>query len=534
MSDSREIWIEGKWTPSPGSETIQAVNPNSGETVGSLFPVSNWEVCDRALDAATQAFATLELAPRSSIAAFLNSYADAIDANAQELAEMASLETGLPLSPRLKDVELPRTSNQLRLAAKACENPTWAEATIDTAAGIRSCRRAIGPVVVIGPNNFPLAFNGISGGDFAAAIAAGNPVIVKSHPAHPNTTYMLAQLAAAALKKSELPAATVQLIYHMPTDVGLQLFSDRRVGAVAFTGSKKAGLSIKEACDQVGTPVYLEMSSVNPVLMLPGAIAQRGDEIAAELTGSCVMGCGQFCTNPGLILLTNSPATQEFVTNLTQRFAETSTGTMLTEGVMQHVEAAVSEVKKAGAELLAGGQLKSEQAPYSYPATLLKITGSQFLSQPEKMQTEMFGPVSLIVIAEDVLELEIIIDQLEGNLTGTIYSATDGMDDNVYSQLAPKLLRRVGRLLNDKMPTGVAVSAAMNHGGPFPSTGHPGFTAVGIPASLKRFSALKCYDAVRPERLPGLLADAAVSKDTWRMIDGRWTNLAVNSDAANG
>lgn len=522
MSTTREIWLAGQWVPAGAGNTIQAVDPSTGESVGDLFPVSDWSNCDLALEAAQSAATVLRLAPRAAIAKFLRDYADAIDANAESLANMAALETGLPVSPRLKDVELPRTSNQLRLAAEACESPSWAEATIDTATGIRSCRQAIGPVFVIGPNNFPLAFNGISGGDFAAAIAAGNPVIVKSHPAHPNTTYLLAELASQCLKGSELPAATVQLLYHMSSEDGLRIARDSRLGAVAFTGSKAAGLKLKQACDEVGKPVYLEMSSVNPVLILPGVLEERSADLAGELATSCSMGCGQFCTNPGLVVVLQSPKTDEFIQTLTQRFAEAGTGTMLTSGVLEHLQASVTTVRKNGAEVLSGGDLNGEMKN-SYQNTLLKVSGDRFLANPSVMQTEMFGPVSLLVVAEDLLQAEAIINELEGNLTGTIYSAIDGRDDSLYDTLASRLAEKVGRLLNDKMPTGVAVSSAMNHGGPFPSSGHPGFTAVGIPASLKRFSALKCYDNVRPKRLPQLLADANPDGKTWRWIDGKWT-----------
>lgn len=522
MSQMCEILIEGKWQESSSGSTIQAINPATGQEIGQAFPVSDWQTCDRALAAASAAAKTLQMVPRSAIANFLRSYADAIEANADALVEQAHRETALPVSPRLKDVELPRTSNQLRLAADACEHATWAEATIDSAGGIRSSREAIGPTLLIGPNNFPLAFNGISGGDFAAAIAAGNPVIAKGHPAHPNTTFELARLAKACLEASELPAATVQVLFHMSPDDGLRMVQDPRLGAVAFTGSKASGLKIKAACDQVGTPVFLELSSVNPVVMLPGALEERGTEIAGELTASCNMGCGQFCTNPGLILLTQSSTTDSFIQELTKLYQQASAGSMLTPGVREHLDEAVKVVRKAGAELLTGGQ-PADEPETAYQPTLLKVSGEQFLEHPAALQTEMFGPVTLLVVAEDPEQQEAILEHLEGNLTGCLYSAADGRDDVLYDRLAPRLLQRVGRLLNDKMPTGVAVSPAMNHGGPFPSTGHPGFTAVGIPASLKRFSALKCYDNVRPERLPVLLRNANPDGQTWRFIDGQWT-----------
>jgi NADP-dependent aldehyde dehydrogenase len=516
-----KVWLDGLWTESNGGESFVAINPSTGETLEGRYPVSDWVDCERALAAADAAFQALTEVPRERIAVFLESYATAIEADAEALAALAARETGLPLAPRLKDVELPRTVGQLRQAAAACRAGSWALPTIDTAAGIRSVHAAIGPVLVIGPNNFPFAFNGICGGDFAAAIAAGNPVIAKGHPSHPGTTARLAQWAAQALSAAELPSATVQLIYRMSSADGLKMMSDPRLAAVGFTGSKSAGLKIKQTCDQYGKPAYLEMSSINPVVILPGALAQRGEELVAEFSGSCLMGAGQFCTNPGLVILVGAAAAEAFVTGVRAKFAEAPAGTLLSPQVQQSVLAGIGKVHAAGAELMVGGHAVEAGGRVAVQNTLLRVSGDKFLENPEAFQTEMFGPASLMVVAEDVEQARHILQHLEGNLTGGIYSSTDGSDEAAYARLAPVLRQRVGRLLNDKMPTGVAVSPAMNHGGPFPATGHPGFTAVGIPASLRRFSALHCYDNVRPERLPALLQDGNPS-GAWRWVDGQW------------
>lgn len=526
------ILVAGTWQASTGSNTIQAFNPTLGEVIDGFFPVSEWADCELSLNAANDAFEALQATPRKVIAAFLRGYADAIDANAEALATMAHAETGLPFSPRLKDVEVPRTSNQLRLAAAACEEASWTQPTIDTAANIRSHLEPLGPVLVIGPNNFPFAFNGISGGDFAAAVAAGNAVIVKGHPAHPHTTKMLAELLAQSLKAAGMPESSVQLLYHFSPELGLKMMADSRLASVAFTGSKAAGLSIKAACDAAGKPAYLELSSINPVVVLPGAMQERGPQLVDEFVGSCLMGGGQFCTNPGFVVLFQSPASDTFVKEVSARFNAASPGTLLTTGVRDHVLKAATQVRKAGAEVLNGGDVvpatetgtgESAQGRIAFANTLMKVSGAQFLAKPEVFQTEMFGPAALLVMVGDLLEAQAVLSELEGNLTGCIYSANDGRDDSDYTQLAIFLTRRVGRLLNDKMPTGVAVSPAMNHGGPFPSSGHPGFTAVGIPASLKRFGALKCYDNVRPNRLPIDLQDQNPTGKTWRLIDLQWT-----------
>lgn len=518
---ARPVLIAGQWRDSDASSTFQADNPTTREKLADEYPVSRWSDCDAALDAAAAAFEVLRETPGDRIAAFLEAFAQRIEQRADELVAMANQETALPVSPRLRDVELPRTTNQLRQAAKAARSGSWRQAVIDTATGIRSCYAPLGPVAVFGPNNFPFAFNSVAGGDFAAAIAAGNPVIGKANTSHPGTTRLFAEEALIALQETGLPPATVQLLYRTSHEDGERLVSDHRLGATGYTGSRSAGLKLKAAADAAGKPIYLELSSINPVVILPGAIEERGDQIAEEFQTSCLMGTGQFCTNPGLVLLLAGEATDAFVRKLAERFDAAPAGTLLSAAVAKNLGQAVNQLKQAGATQLT--QSTNAGKGYSHPNTLLQVDGNTFLADPELWQTEAFGNVSLLVIADDVAQAGRIIDHLEGNLTGCVYSDTTGKDDATYQQLAVRLRHKVGRLLNDKMPTGVAVSPAMNHGGPFPATGHPGFTAVGIPASMIRFAALHCYDNVRPHRLPAILQDANPTGETWRCIDGRWT-----------
>jgi alpha-ketoglutaric semialdehyde dehydrogenase len=519
------ILIAGAWETGSPTSTFQAFNPTANETLPTSFPVSSWEDCERVLDAAAKAAEELRALPAEKIAEFLETYADLIDANIEELAALANEETGLPVEPRLAKVEGPRTSGQLRQAAAAAREGTWAQATIDTATNIRSVYEAIGPVCVFGPNNFPFAFGSLSGGDFAAAVAAGNPVIGKANTSHPATTKRLGELALEAVKKTGLPDATVQLIYRVSHADGAKLVADPRVAAVGYTGSRGAGLKLKEAADKVGTPIYLELSSVNPVVLLPGALSERGDELVEEFVASVLMGTGQFCTNPGLILALAGDATDRFVSAVQAKFEATQPGVLLSQGVQSSLTAAVETLKSAGAELLCGGSAVEGACKVSN--TLLQVPAAKFLADPEVFQTEAFGNASLIVVAESVAQLANVLRSLEGNLTGCVYSSKAGSDDEAYDQVAPILATKVGRVLNDKMPTGVAVSAAMNHGGPFPATGHPGFTAVGIPASLPRFAKLTCYDAVRPNRLPLLLQDKNPS-GAFRFVDGKWTTDDVS------
>ncbi|MEM6470924.1 MAG: aldehyde dehydrogenase family protein, partial [Planctomycetota bacterium] len=304
-----EVLIAGRWQSSNHSGTFQATNPNTNEKLPAVFPISEWADCEAALDAAASAFREMRSLPAEEIAKFLELYADKIDAAKEQLSDTAHAETGLAKAPRLADVELPRTSNQLRAAAKSCRGGDWALATIDTTAGIRSCYQSLGPVCVFGPNNFPFAFGSVSGGDFAAAIAAGNPVIGKANSSHPDTTRLFAELALAAAKETEVPDSIVQLIYRTSHADGELLVADPRLGATGYTGSRSAGLKLKAAADEAGKPIYLELSSVNPVVVLPGAIANRGQEIVDEFITSVLMGAGQFCTNPGLVLLLEDETT---------------------------------------------------------------------------------------------------------------------------------------------------------------------------------------------------------------------------------
>ena len=334
------------------------------------------------------------------------------------------------------------------------------------------------------------------------------------------TTKIFAEAAQEAADATGMPAGTVQLIYRTSHSIGMQLVTDHRLGATGYTGSRGAGLKLKEAADGAGKPIYLELSSVNPVVYLPGVMAEKAEALAEEFCGSCLMGAGQFCTNPGLVILIEGENTDKFIADVTGRFENAPCGTLLSGSVRKSLSAAHATLSKAGAETLCGTGAGNGNG-YCVANTLFKVSGKQFLRDPEVMQTEAFGNTSLIVVAANLEEAGQIINSLEGNLTGCIYSAEDGSDDDAYDSIAGGLRQKVGRILNDKMPTGVAVSPAMNHGGPFPATGHPGFTAVGIPAAITRFGMLQSYDNVRPHRLPAILRDD-YSGPAQRLVDGVW------------
>ena len=521
------VLIDGQWRPAVSSSSFNASNPQTGASLDESYPVSDWADCDAALEAATVAARQLRSMAPERIADFLEAFADEIEKRAEALVEMAHLETALPTSPRLADVELPRTTNQLRLAAAAAREGSWMAANIDTQAGLRSHFAPIGPVCVFGPNNFPFAFGSVSGGDAAAALAAGNPIIGKANSSHPGTTLLFGEAAIAAIEATDMPRATVQLLYRTSHSDGERLVADPRLGATGYTGSRGAGLKLKAAADAVGKPIYLELSSINPVVILPGALRERGDDIAQDFVVSGLMGTGQFCTNPGVTILLEGSESETFVEQVRSKYAEAPAGILLSKSVESSLTAGIETLVAAGANSLTSGTAAA--SGFSCPNTLLSVSGSEFLKAPETFQTEAFGNCSLIVVAQDVDEVVAIAASLEGNLTGCIYSDTQGSDDDAYDRIAPELRTKVGRLLNDKMPTGVAVSPAMNHGGPFPATGHPGFTAVGIPAAIHRFAALHSYDGVRPNRLPPALQDANPNGKMWRLVDGCWTQSDVSA-----
>ena len=522
------VLVDGAWREAEEpAGRFQSVDPSTRTESREHYPVSSAGEVERACRAAFAAAAAMRALPPEGIARFLDDYAARIEGAAGALVDVAARETGLPASPRLHQVELPRAVNQIRQGAAAARDHSWRRATIDTKLNIRSMYGPLGGgVAVFGPNNFPFAFNSVAGGDFVAAIAAGNPVIAKANTGHPGTSRLFAELAFEAATKTGLPPAAVQLIYRTQPDVGLRLVSHPLIAATGFTGSKEAGLKLKSAADASGKPIYLEMSSTNPVFVLPIALAERFAAIARELYDSCSLGAGQFCTRPGIAVLREGDHAEAFLAEAGRLFDAGVPGTLLGPQAASRIAEGIAELVAHGADVVAGGrELDGPRCAFSN--TLLRVSGDAFLANPHALQTEAFGTVNLIVFARDEGQMLEIAAALEGNLTGSVYSDAAGRDDEAYLRLEPVLRQKVGRLLNDKMPTGVAITPAMNHGGPFPATGHPGFTAVGIPASLLRFAALHCYDNVRPHRLPPELGDRNPTGSMWRLIDGEWSQRDV-------
>lgn len=522
-----QVLIAGEWrNPTHPVGSFRALDPASGEAIGPEFPRSGIEDIELAVVSAAQAADALAVTKPARIAAFLDAYANAIDAAKDALVATATAETALPASPRLADVELPRASGQLRQAAQAVRGCAWTHPVIDTKAGLRAHFAPLHkPVLVFGPNNFPFAFNAVAGSDFASAIAARNPVIAKAHPSHPATSRLLAELAHRAALAVGLPVATVQLLYDIDAALGLKLAGDRRIGAIGFTGSRAAGLALKTAADAAGIPIYAEMSSVNPVFLLPGALRERADALAQEFFASCTMGSGQFCTNPGIVLVSAGADGDAFAASAAEKFAAAAPMVLFSQGVQQHLADGVQALRAAGARVMAG-KAQADGPGSRYAPTLLEVDGAAFLANAAALQQEAFGPVSLLVRYRNEDEAVAIARAFDGNLTGALFAAADGSDDVAFRRIAAALRPRVGRLIGDKWPTGVAVSAAMQHGGPYPSTSHAGFTSVGMPAAIRRFAQLQSYDNVRDDHLPVELRNAN-PVGMQRLVDGVWSDRAL-------
>ena len=499
----RPAFIAGAWTNAdPTTPSFHAWNPTTGEPLEARYPISTAADLVRIAAAAQEAAAALSAASPADLEAFLRRVADRLEAQRAPIARMAHLETGLPHSPRLAEVEFDRMLGQLRQAAAAAGDvgpSSWRRPIEDHATGIRSDRGPLGgAVLTIGPNNFPLAFHAVAGGDFASAIAAGNPVIAKGHPLHPGTGLLLAECVVEALEDVDLPPATVQYIHHCEAPDGFDLVRHPAVAAVGFTGGRTAGLAIKRVADEVGTPAYLEMSSVNPVFASIDADSPEVEALADAWVGSITLGAGQFCTKPGMLVVVGEAAAVALGTVVASKLADAAPGVLFSERGRSEFVAGVEAFEAAGARRRCGG--RSIDQGWRVEPTLLEVDRDTAVRRWSTLSQEIFGPAGVLVRVDTMASAVELARSFEGQLTATVWSAEDdGVD---WRPLVDVLRPRCGRLLERKMPTGVAVVPSMVHGGPYPATGHPGFTSVGLPASIERFSAPRCWDGVSETLLP--------------------------------
>lgn len=503
--------------------TFQAINPRTGERLDPLFAVAAESEVDRVCTAAGAAFATYARTSAETRAAFLRSIAEGLESRGDEIIQRAHLETALPL-PRLQS-ELARTCGQLRLFASVVEEGSWVDARIDTAdpgrtppkPDVRSMRVPLGPVAVFGASNFPLAFS-TAGGDTASALAAGNPVVVKAHPAHPGTSELAARVIAASIETHRLPPSTFALLFDDGIEVGRWLVRHPAIRAVGFTGSRRGGEALMRIAAErpEPIPVFAEMGSVNPVILFPDALRERAASIAEGLHASFTLGVGQFCTNPGLVLVPSGADGDAFVNLLTERTRSTASGVMLTPAIGAAYRDGQTSLAKHGAQLLARGS--EGDFAVCGEAALWQVAASDALAEPRLLE-EVFGPSTLLVRYADLGELERFVRTLEGQLTATVHALPEELREHAH--LVSLLATKAGRLVANQFPTGVEVSQAMVHGGPFPATSDGRSTSVGTHA-IERFSRYVAYQNWLDDALPGELRDAN-PRGIWRLVNGEHT-----------
>ena len=492
-------------------KSFQAANPQTGAALEPGYYSAIPAEVDEAAQLASQAFTTYFQATGKGKAAFLRRIADGLEARREELAERANLETALPM-PRLLG-EVGRTSGQLRLFAGVVEEGSWVNARIDPALpdrqpmprpDIRSMLRPLGPVVVFGASNFPLAFS-VAGGDTASALAAGCPVVVKAHPAHPGTSELAATIITEAVAAEGLHPGVFSLLFDVGVEAGAALVRHPLIRAVAFTGSLRGGRALMDlaAARPDPIPCFTEMSSGNPVFVLPGALRKGPSALAASLFGSFTLGAGQFCTKPGIVLVGDSTEASEFSAELRKRVSEAQPYALLTAGITREYSRA-TKVRAEQIPLASEAAGTEKENAQMATAKLFAATIEDLLAHPS-LAEEIFGPDTLLVQCNNARDYLRAARALEGHLTATIFGDEDDLIAN--RELIQVLEQKAGRLIFNGFPTGVEVSHAMVHGGPYPSTSDPRFTSVGSLA-IYRFARPVCFQGFPQSLLPAEVQDA--------------------------
>ncbi|TFF14318.1 aldehyde dehydrogenase (NADP(+)) [Pseudomonas sp. BCA14] len=511
----------GQHAVSGNREAIRAINPATHTPLEPAYHGGSGEHVEQACALAWAAFDTYRETSLEARATFLESIADHIEALGDALIERAVAETGLP--PLRIQGERGRTCGQLRTFARTVRAGEWLDVRVDTAqparqplprADLRQRHVPLGPVAVFGASNFPLAFS-VAGGDTASALAAGCPVIVKAHGAHPGTSELVGRAVAQAVNACGLPPGVFSLLYGSGREVGIALVTDARIKAVGFTGSRSGGLALTQAAQArpEPIPVYAEMSSINPVLLFPAALQARAPALAQGFVTSLTQGAGQFCTNTGLVIATAGDALDRFVSAASAQLQECAAQTMLTPGIFNAYATGVAALAEH-AQIAAQGLAAT--GPNQGQAHLFITQADAFLAN-EQLQVEVFGAASLLVVCADDEQVRQVCEHLEGQLTATLH--LDEADLASAKALLPLLERKAGRLLVNGWPTGVEVCDAMVHGGPFPATSDARSTSVGT-AGILRFLRPVCYQDFPDSLLPRALQQANPLQ-LRRLLDGQ-------------
>lgn len=499
-----------------------AVDPSTGETFDPEYRDAASEHIERACAAAELAFDAYRAVPDEQRARFLRAIADELTERTDALVERAGRESGLPAA-RLTG-EVARAAGQLRLFAETVEEGSWHGVRIDPAipdrqplprADIRQRQVPLGPVAVFGASNFPLAFSA-AGGDTASALAAGCPVVVKAHEAHPGTSELAAGAIVAAAEATDMPDGVFSMLYGDGPTVGGALAADPRIQAIGFTGSRGAGLALTRtaAARPVPIPVYAEMSSTNPVLLLPSALASRGADLGTAFVGSLTLGAGQFCTNPGMVFAVEGDGLDAFEASARKAVEASAGATMLTANIAKAYAFGVEKLSgHSSVRVLATG---AQPTSASGGCATLVATDAASLMADAALRDEVFGATSVLVRCRDEAELIALLRVLDGQLTVSLHA--DEADHELAGRLLPVLERLAGRIVFNGWPTGVEVGHAMVHGGPYPATSNSRTTSVGTLA-IERFLRPVAYQNAPAGVLPIELQDDNPS-GTWRRING--------------
>ena len=509
------------------SDTFRGYDPRSGAEVDPPFYSATTEELDRAASLADAARIPYAHIPGRERAVFLRKIADNIEALGDTLIQRASLETSLP-NARFEG-ERGRTCGQLRMFADLLDEGSWVDARIDLAQperepapkpDIRSMLRPIGPVAVFCASNFPLAYS-VAGGDTASALAAGCPVIVNAHIAHPGTAELVGTAIANAAREFDMPEGVFSLLFSSGYEIGQALVKHPAIKAVGFTGSRKGGRALMDiaAARPEPIPVYTEMSSVNPTFILPSAIAERGDQIASGLHASVTGGVGQFCTKPGLVFLPGQDSADHFVSVFKDLIQTTQPAPLLTGGIRSSYVKA--NVKRAAEVQSSAANEETDISGFAVNPSVYETSTVEFLNTPE-LHEEIFGPTTLLIRSNKREELLDIARSLEGQLTASVHGIEEDLQE--YADLISILETKVGRLIFNGFSTGVEVCPSMVHGGPYPATSDGRSTAVGTRA-ITRFARLVCFQNFPDFALPDELKESN-PLHIWRMVESKMRSPA--------
>jgi NADP-dependent aldehyde dehydrogenase len=513
----------GGETSAEGRADITAVNPGTTEVLDPLFFEATPSEVDRALDLAGRTFDEFRTLPAARIAAFLDSIAEQIMELGDQLLERCHEETGLPM-PRLIG-ERARTVNQARLFAELVREGSWVDARIDRAdpnrqplpkPDVRLMLAPIGPVVVFGASNFPLAIS-VAGSDTVSALAAGCPVVVKAHRSHPGTSELVGRAIVRAAKATRMPAGVFALLQGSGRGSGMQLVNHPLTRAVGFTGSLNGGMALFKAAVNrpEPIPVYAEMGSINPVFLLPSALKERGQQVAEGFYQSMTLGVGQFCTQPGLAVGLEGPELDAFVARLSEMTKQAPAWTMLNAGICRAYAEGVERLEEARGVRVAGRPEVQPDARKTQGTPAVFVTDAATFLSSEELSEEVFGPCSVVVTCQSTSDLESVAENLVGHLSATVHGTPDDLQE--YQRLVRTLEGKVGRLIFNGFPTGIEVCSAMHHGGPYPATTFSHFTSIGT-NSIMRWVRPMCYQNFPDQALPEPLQNSNPRK-IWRLVD---------------